>query len=138
VGVWNISLSTGSAFGYPRAWSLNHGTTSNLQLAGDVNGDGKADISYFWSSGAICGTWEAGTSSGSGFWQPTYWAVNEACGSTNQFLADVNGDRRADAVAYWAAVPVQLAGMWTVDTSSGSGFYGPPTQWITGFGSNYP
>jgi hypothetical protein len=109
---------------------------SNLQLAGDISCDHLADISYFWSSGSNCGTWEAGTSSGSGFWQPTYWATNEDCGSTTQFLADVTGDGKADMFAYWAAAPGQPPGMWTDDTSSGGGFYGPPNQWITGFGNN--
>jgi surface antigen len=135
-GVWNVSLSTGSSFGYPGSWSSGHGMGSNIQLAGDVSGDGKADVNYFWSSGSICGTWEVGTSSGSGFWSPTYWATNEGCGGTTQFIADVTGSGKGAVVTYWDNVSGQPPGMWTVDTSSGSGFYGPPNQWITGFGDN--
>jgi surface antigen len=131
-GNWYVGLSTGTYFGYPGQWSAGHGMNSNLQLAGDVNGDGRADIGYFYNNG----TWEVGTSSGSGFWQPTYWAYNEGNGGTTQFLADVTGDHEDAVVTYWAAVSGQPAGMWTVDTSSGSGFYGPPNQWLTGFGNN--
>lgn len=96
-----------------------------------------ADISYFYSTGANCGTWEAGTSSGSGFWTPTYRAYNEGCGGTTQFIADVTGDGKADVVTYWENAGATPAGTWSVGASSGSGFYGPPNQWINGFGDNY-
>lgn len=136
-GDWYVALSTGSSFGYPNQWSQGHGMGSNLQIAGDINGDHMADISYFYNAGSNCGTWEGGLSSGSGFYQPTYWAYNEGCGGTDQFIADVNGDGKADVVTYWENAGATPAGTWSVDESSGSGFYGPPSQWINGFGDNY-
>ena len=37
----------------------------------------------------------------SGFASPTLWRSGHGVGSDRQFLADVNGDRRADAVVYF-------------------------------------
>ena len=132
-GDWYVGLSTGTYFGYPGQWSVGHGMNSNQQLVGDVDGDGKADIGYFYNNGA----WEVGTSSGSGFWQPTYWAYGEGNGGTTQFLANVSGGSTDAVVTYWETAGVTPAGTWSVDTSSGSGFYGPPSQWTNGFGDNY-
>jgi hypothetical protein len=136
-GVWNVSLSTGGGFGYPGTWSSGHGMNSNLQFAGDSSGDGKADISYFYNTGANNGMWQVGNSAGSGFWQPTVWATNEGNDGTAWFLADVAGTGKTGVVTYWKAVPGWPIGVWAVDTSSGSGYYGPPNQWITNFGENY-
>ena len=126
-GNWYVTLSGATApFGYSQ-WSSGHGMNSNIQLAGDISGDHHADIGYYYNSG----TWEAGTSSGSGFWQPTYWAYGQGANSNEQFLADVNGDGKADEVIF-----LRSTGAWYVDLSSGIGFYGPSALWISGHGTN--
>ncbi len=56
------------------------------------------------------------------------WQRGHGHGSTQQLLGDVNGDGRADAVAYFGA-----DGAWWVAGSNGQTF-GPPSRWIAGHG----
>src|SRR5436190_960904 len=53
-------------------------------------------------TGSGVGVWHVLLSNGNGFDLQTNWAQGHACGSTKQFLADVNGDGCADAVAWWS------------------------------------
>ena len=57
------------------------------------------------------------------------WITGHGAGSSNQFLADVNGDGKADSIVYFAG-----DGSWYVALSNGSGFNGY-TRWITGHGA---
>src|SRR5579871_4010387 len=58
----------------------------------------------------------------------TSWSYGQSVGATSYFLADVNGDGKADLVAFYAAT-----GDWYVSLSSGTGFW-PPTHWASGQG----
>jgi hypothetical protein len=122
-----VMLSSGSGFGASTIWSGPnipfYGSASQIanptQLA-DVNGDGKADAVAFNGSNIY-----VMLSNGSGFNQPILWpSTNPFYGTHDTFstqLADVNGDGKADAVAFdGSSVYVML--------SSGSGF-GASTQW---------
>lgn len=84
-----------------------------------------ADEAFFWPG---TGRWAVGWSSGNGFWSHTDWGYDQGRGTTEQFLADVTGDGRADLVLY-------LNGVWWVSPSDGNGFQGPPQTWRTGHGT---
>ncbi len=59
----------------------------------------------------------------------TSWAEGQGVSSSNQFLADVNGDGKADLVLFWGS-----SGTWYVSLSSGNGF-GSPQLWSNGNGA---
>ncbi len=59
------------------------------------------------------------------------WIRGHGVGSSNQLLADVTGDGKADAVVFFASGP--NAGSWYVAPSTGAEFPGYG-QWATGFG----
>jgi hypothetical protein len=118
-GSWYVGLSSGTAFGYPSQWSYGHGNSSNEQLIGDVNGDGKADVVYHYTSN---GEWDASISAGSGFYSPSSWSYDPSGYVTptpdKSFIADVEGDGKADKVIYY-----NPWGNWYVGFSSGTGFW---------------
>jgi FG-GAP-like repeat len=106
---------------------LGGGGLLNAML-GDVDGDGDEDIVAIDLSTNNWYVAESRWRNGStGFDAPVNWAGGYGAGSANQFLADVTGDGKADAVVY-------SGGTWTVRASSGSGFLFPG-NWKTGFGS---
>ncbi len=69
-----------------------------------------------------------------GIWYSTWyimnghyiWSSNHGLNSENQFLADVNGDSKDDAVTY-------TNGIWSVSLSNGN-IFNNPTSWISGHG----
>jgi hypothetical protein len=124
-GDYYVALSNGSGFGSPTRWSTGQIGSSTEQFMGDVNGDGYADA----VAGTIksTGTWYVALSNGSnGFGSFSTWKTGHGAGSTRQFVADVTGDGKADAVAYWSS-----NGWWYVAPSTGSSF-GGASQWSTG------
>ncbi len=136
-GSWYVALSTGSYFGYPGQWSYGHGLDSNEQLVGDVNGDGKSDIVYHYTANGTHGSngeWDASISAGSGLYTPTSWSYDGSGFITpppdNSFLADVDGDGKADKIAYY-----NPSGNWFVGTSAGTAFWGLHSA-IGGYGAN--
>ncbi len=74
-----------------------------------------------------------------GIWYSTWyvregahiWHTGHGSGSQQQFLADVNGDGKDDAVVYFSSMS---SGSWYVAISNGDGFNNYST-WKTGFGS---
>ncbi len=74
-----------------------------------------------------------------GIWYSTWyvhkgnfvWLTGHGSGSNNQFLADVNGDGKDDAVVYFSSMS---SGSWYVALSNGSTFNNY-SLWKTGFGS---
>ncbi len=71
-----------------------------------------------------------------GIWYSTWyanegryiWSRGHGVGSNAQLLGDVNGDGRADAIAYFSST-----GDWYVAISNGNGF-NPYSRWSTGHG----
>ena len=99
---------------------------------GDVTGDGRDDaIAYFEGSG----DWYVAPSTGTSFaslapnWVP--WITMFGLGPSRQFVADVNGDGRDDAVVMYPST-----GDWYVAPSTGGTFVRDPStwQWLAAFG----
>jgi FG-GAP-like repeat len=102
----------------------------HVRLLGDITGDGKADIVAFGDDGV----WVA-TSNGAGFDVARFVIANFGYNAGGwrvdkhpRFLADVNGDGKADIVAFGDD------GVWLA-TSNGSGF-NPPQFVLADFGYN--
>jgi hypothetical protein len=140
---WYVALSTGNGFTVSPAPWLNasmmpsgvtpYGNTSANQYVADFNGDGRADFMWWSNNG-----WYVALSTGNGFTvSPAPWlnASMMPSGvtpygntSANQYVADFNGDGRADFM-WWS-------NGWYVALSKGNGFE-PITQWLSANGGPY-
>ena len=113
-------------------WLVSPG---GMKALGDVNGDGKADLVLFGRAPDYRGIYVA-LSTGSSFSEPKRWGDSN-CGQTGGaqicLLADVNGDKKADVVAFaWGDGKAEgSANVW-VSLSSG-GQFGPQALWNDGF-----
>jgi len=126
-GNWYCALSAGTTFAAPVLWATGKGTGAAEQFLADVNGDGKQDA-VFYEPGK--GTWYVGLSDGTkGFKAFTSWITGLGQDASQRFLADVNGDGKADAVCF-----DNKTGTWRVALSEGNKFAGA-TAWKTGFGT---
>ncbi|HTE57606.1 MAG TPA: VCBS repeat-containing protein [Verrucomicrobiae bacterium] len=126
---WYVGLSAypgSTTLGTPGQWSYMQG--SGRKMVGDINGGGKADTAYYY---ADVGHIDASLSTGTGFAANGAWAHGHGLNPTEQYLADVTGDDKADFIFFDAAA---TNGDWYVSISSGTGFYSP-TQWIHGHGA---
>jgi len=76
-----------------------HATAESAELDSDpiTESDGLDDSATAESDG-LGGNWYAALSNGAGFNAYSQWGAGHGVGSHNQFLADVNGDGRDDAV----------------------------------------
>ncbi len=126
-GKWYVAKSNGDGFGGWSQWASGHGIGSSAQLMADVTGDGRADAAVFFVSGSLAGNWYVATAKSSGGFDTfTQWKSGFGAGTSKQILGDVNGDGKADAIAY-------LNGKWDVALSGGSSF-GTASTWRTGHG----
>jgi hypothetical protein len=132
-----VALSTGAGLSAPQLWVRSYGTNAGgwtdqntfPRMLGDVNGDGRADIVAFGNKATY-----VSLSTGTGFAAPASWISGygvEAGGWTSQdlyprVLGDVNGDGRADIVAFGNKATY-------VSLSSGTRF-NAPVSWISGYG----
>ena len=127
VGVWEVALSTGTSFQQPTEWFRGYGLGQNYFVE-DVNGDNKSDAVVFIDTGPAQGNWYVALSNGSGFNQPSHWVHSTGHTSNNQFLKDVTGDGKADAIAFWGS------GDWHVANSTGITF-SQATVWKQNWGT---
>jgi len=136
-GVW-VALNRGdgsfqtpqlalSDFGYSvGGWRVER----HPRYLADVSGDGRADIVGFGEAGVL-----VALNNGNGTFQPPHLVVRDfACGAGGwqvdrhpRFLADVNGDGRADIVGFGEA------GVW-VALSNGRGTFAQPRLVLEDFG----
>ncbi|NLG27661.1 MAG: hypothetical protein GX557_07095, partial [Chloroflexi bacterium] len=124
-----VALSDGTKFGAATLWSTAFSDydsqTSRPRTVGDVNGDGKADIVGFHNTEGVY----VGLSNGASFETPTLWTTQFAYANDNndhRELADVNGDGRADIVAFRYNQGVFAA------LSTGAAF-ASSSKWFDGF-----
>jgi hypothetical protein len=130
LGQWHVALSDGETFGAGALWLDDASATSDMKpLMGDVDGDGFQDAVLFNPSN---GSWFVSFSNGLGFDAPIQFTTGNGVGSTNQYLADMDGDGADDAVLAWE---VWLGGRWYVGKSNGVDAFGGFSSWITNFGS---
>src|SRR5947209_7014205 len=124
---WWVAWSNGSQFLNETLWATWGGGCNN-ELMADVTGDGRADILCYTSNGL----WWVDPSTGGSFSGGSLWNYQggaECANSNAQFLADVNGDGKADMACYYAN-----SGQWWVGWSNGSGFLWV-SDWNTNFGT---
>ncbi len=128
---WQVALSTGAGFSRPTTWlSANGGPggvpTNNPeakhQFVADFNGDGLSDLIWHFNG------WNVALSTGSGFARPTRWFGATGPGGVpsynpegHEFIADFNGDGRADVM--WSF------NGWHVALSNGTSF-DPASTWL--------
>jgi hypothetical protein len=114
-GDWMIADSKGKSFNKGKKRITNYAVGSSSQMIGDVNGDGKGDVVTFYVGK---GEWYVALSRGGGkFEQHSRWLTEHGIAGTKQFLGDVNGDKRADAIIFF-----EREGRWYVSLSEGNTF----------------
>jgi hypothetical protein len=125
----SVARSTGSNFEKPVVWSTNPCPQSDGCAAfalADVNRDGKADlIAFKWGSTESPGwanVWVS-LSDGTKFLPAQLWHDSFCIREQICYVADVNGDGRADLVAY-----TPKTGLVWVSLSQGNSF-GPNSIW---------
>jgi hypothetical protein len=125
-----VALSGGvNAYDPAQRWSDRMCVQAEACALADVDGDNRADAVVFTHSGPAAGnSVSVALSTGSGFASPAVWLTG-FCGSTQLcLLADVNGDRKADAVALSSTSAAGADGGVWVALSRGGGFE-PPSRW---------
>lgn len=109
-------------------WIEGHGAGSQNKFLADVNGDGKDDAIVYFDILGYEGNWYVAFSDGTKFQSYTLWKTGLGTNSTNQFVADVNGDGMCDAVVYYPN------GSWYCSLSTGTNFLNY-SQWSVGHGA---
>jgi beta-glucanase (GH16 family) len=138
-----VSLAQKDRTGFhpPELWSqsfnplsVGWNPTKHIRSLADVNGDGRDDIVGFGDNGVF-----VALSTGESFLQPELWVEDFGYHKGNwdvnlhpRYLADMNGDGRADIVGFGReGVWVSLA----YEDNSGRGFR-QPKLWMNDYGTN--
>jgi astacin (peptidase family M12A)/VCBS repeat protein len=150
LGIWNdagsntltLCRSSGSSFSHEH-WAIRQGgwMSTTQWLAGDFDGDGRADVAGVWHDGTGASI-AVFRSTGSGFEPHTQWVVRDGGWSDTikWNVGDFNNDGRADILAAWNDGGLNTL---TVRLSTGSTFtpqhwairqgtWMDTTQWLTG------
>lgn len=98
-GAVTVLRSTGTAFASPASWNIGLTKETNWAgfAAGDVNGDGKADIVHFEQRFARV---YVALSGGARFAAPTQWHVYFAGRHAQVGVGDFNADGKADIINF--------------------------------------
>jgi Matrixin len=116
----DVHLSNGSSFGIQR-WATDRGGFSDAQkwLAGDFNGDGKADLANIFNGGDGLAYIDVHLSTGNGF-STQRWANAQGgfWDAQKWLVADFNGDGKADLANVFGGSTANV----DVHLSSGSSF----------------
>ncbi|MEM9185110.1 MAG: FG-GAP-like repeat-containing protein [Planctomycetota bacterium] len=126
---WYVGVAGETRFTKPVAFGAKSPADATGFFLADVNGDGMHDAVCVVSSGGS-EEWFVGLSAGDRFRAFTRWGRRPTHNADQRFLADVNGDRRADAVAFY-----QEAGRWSVALAAEDRF-APAQDWLLGFGGD--
>jgi hypothetical protein len=132
-GHWFVARGDGVAFHVePLPWLSGWAVVSAAYdlFVADVNGDGRADLVA--KERNTPGNWYVAVSGGTSFRpEPAPWLSGWAVVSAayDLFVADVNGDGRADLVAKERNTP----GNWYVAISDGTFFRPEPAPWLSGW-----
>ena len=89
----------GQAFGPNESWTNNPYYGNQGTFFADVTGDGRADAIVVNDSRVPSGRVVVRRSTGTQFLPNEQWTTEPFYGSRGTFFADINGDRRADAIA---------------------------------------
>ncbi|WP_433401432.1 FG-GAP-like repeat-containing protein [Streptomyces sp. CA-146814] len=149
--LWKFTSTAAGSYNPVRAWdNLAAGPGSwagerSKAVAGDFNGDGKADVAVLYNNGqGTDGTFRTALwtflSNGTGFDAPV---VKWTSGTTSwdwdrmePFAGDFNGDGKADVGVLYdigtAADGRSITRLWTF-TSNGDGFTAPAVKWTSSF-----
>ena len=106
---WQVALSNGTKFtGTGGEWIKGWATGDYWRpFVADVNGDKKADL-VVWSPGDAThpSSWQVALSDGAKFTHAGVWSTGWATGDYwHPFVANVNGDMKADLVAWFSGRP---------------------------------
>src|SRR5215813_8599184 len=129
-----VALSTGHSFRHPVEWSSGLCLAGEFCAMGDVNHDGKADAIAFTQGGnpggGPPGSVFVALSTGHSFRHPVEWSSGLCLAGEHCAVADVNGDGKADAIAFTQGGNPGGGppGSIFVGLSTGHSF-GPAVQW---------
>ncbi len=131
-GSWYVGRSNGDGLGGFVRSPVRFGADATQRWLADVDGDGRADAVTYR---ADVGRWVVAPGQSSGvIGAPATWIEGHGVGSSHQFLADVDGDGRSDAVVFFAGWD---GGRWYVSRSTGQAF-GSFELLRSGFGGGTP